>query len=141
MIKKHCYLQHPFFLGILISSVFSSIFFIFSVWLLLLLLFSFISFLFLSNNVFPINSNNSFIPLAFKAETNLKMPLTDLAYSSASSLLTWEVSYLSILFPTMHTNTWLISILSLTSWYTDFKASNVLISVISYTKIIESLFW
>ena len=139
MIKKQYYLQHPFFLGILISSVFNSIFFIFSVWLLSL--FSFFSFLFLSYNVLPMNSNNSLIPFEFKAETNLKIPLIDLAYSSASSLFTCDISYLSILFPTMHTNTWLISILSLTSWYTDFKASKVLLSVISYTKIIESLFW
>ena len=81
------------------------------------------SFLLPSFNCFPIDSNNSFRPKEFKAETILKVAFIELAKFSASSLLTCWKLYLSLLFPTIHTKTLLISIFSFTSLYKTFKAS------------------
>ena len=93
-------------------------FFLFEITITLFCSSSFISFSsFPINNVLPMHSNNSRIPSAVNAETHLKVPLIDFAYSFASVFFTCSLSYKSFLFPTIKTLTLDISRASFTSLY------------------------
>ena len=100
-----------------------------------ILLFSF-SFVDESLNLFIIislatSSNNSFIPVPFKAETILEEPLIDFAYKLASSLVTFASVYLSFLFPTIKKWTFVTSVVSFISSYNFFKLLKVSWTVMS----------